>query len=953
MKNQRELCRSIRYALVAGFAAAAFAAPVFAQDQNAEDDAVMLDEVVITGTRITTPNAVSSSPVTSVGRAEIDRGQPVAVEDIIKQLPGAVPAIGPGTNNGSGGGATIDLRGLGANRTLVLIDGRRPVPFDLSGVVDTNSIPLALIQRVDLVTGGASAVYGADAVAGVINFITKRNYEGLTGSFSYGTSEDSDADNMRADVTIGGNFADDRGNAVMSIGKTTTDPLLQGDRSFGLVSRSSTTGSPQGSGTTVPVQLFGENALAGQIRADGSIGGPVQSFNFNPLNLYQSPLDRVQATALASFKVMDSVEAYGSLTYTRSDVGTQLAPSGSFFFDYAVPIGNPFIPALARAQICADSGIPVAQCVAGNPQEVLLTLGRRFVELGPRLNDFENKNYQYTVGLRGDITETWGYDAYYSSGEADQVQTRGNWGSRSRVQQALRAVSTTACLDTSNRCVPLNIFGQAGSITPEMINFFNLSAILRQIVDQSVASGSVSGDFGETVKSPWTDFPIGAAFGIEQRRARASTRSDSASQSGDVLGTGAPSPDQGGSFDLLEGYGELNIPLVSDRPGFYDLSLEAGYRYSEFTTSSTSDYGSWKFGGSWAPIEDLRFRALMQRATRAPNIGELFQPTITGLNNLAVDPCQLALINPAQANTPGTLSNLCRLTGVPVGRIGALPAPSAGQVNVLVGGNPLLGPEEADTLTVGFVWSPAALDAFQMSFDFYDISVEKTISGPSVSDVVNDCFDPARNPGLTFNAACAAIGRSPTTGTFNGAALGVGLPTSNLGKLDTRGLDLNLSYELESGFGMWNFAVNANHVLDYTFQATPNSVVRDCVGFYSVACGIGIYDYKINTSAVWTYNTVEAGLMWRYLSSIEEEPGGTVFLPAFASISSYSYFDLSMGWKATDQLRLNLSVRNLLDKQPPEVGNTIAGTGVNSGNTFPQYYDTIGRFYTLGATVTF
>ena len=210
MKNQKELYRSMRFALLAGFAAAAFAAPVFAQedaDAQESDEAETLDEVIVTGTRISSPNAVSSSPVLSVGREDIDRQQPVAVEDIIKTLPGAVPAIGPGTNNGSGGGATIDLRGLGSNRTLVLLDGRRIVPFDLTGTVDTNSIPLAMIERIDLVTGGASAVYGADAIAGVINFITKRNFEGITGSFSYGTSDQGDADRKRADITIGGNFA--------------------------------------------------------------------------------------------------------------------------------------------------------------------------------------------------------------------------------------------------------------------------------------------------------------------------------------------------------------------------------------------------------------------------------------------------------------------------------------------------------------------------------------------------------------------------------------------------------------------------------------------------------------------------------------------------------------------------------------------------------------------------
>lgn len=922
--------------------------------QTAEEEAKTLDSVTVTGTRISAPNAVSNSPITSISSEDIEKSQPVAVEQFIKLLPGAVPSIGPGTNNGSDGGARIDLRGLGSNRTLVLVDGRRVVPYALSGAVDTNSIPIALVERVDLVTGGASAVYGADAISGVVNFVLKRDFQGAELNTFYGESSEGDGSRQRTDLTIGGNFADDRGNAVLSVGYTKSDPVLQGDRDVGLVSLSSTTGRPQGSGTTVPAQIFNNSGLAnagGQVLANGTLGGPVQTFNFNPLNLFQTPLNRYQATGMGYFEFAENHEVYGSINYTRSDVTTQIAPSGTFFNDYDVPIGNPFIPQGVRNQLCADVGIAAANCVVGNPTEVLLTIGRRFVEMGPRLSDYQNKTFQTTVGVKGDLAETWQYDAYWSHGEADQIQVQTNNGLQTRAAQALRALSTTECINPANGCVPLNVFGAAGSINQAMINFINTGSISTQSVTQDIFAANVTGDFGSALQSPWADYPAYFAFGLEYREVGANTNSDAAAQSGDVLGNGAANPNVDGTFDLTEGYVEVLVPVVNDAAWAYAINFEGGFRRTKFSTTSDDSYNTYKFGGEWAFTQDFRLRALAQRATRAPNVGELFSPVITGLDNLAVDPCGGTAINSGQANTAGTLSNLCRLTGVPATQIGRLPQPSAGQVNILGGGNPNLGPEIADTLTVGFVWSP--LENLTATLDYYQIKLKDTISSPSVDDIINGCYSTALNPGLAFNTACALVGRSPINGTFNGTASpGIGLATSNLGRLETDGLDLSVGYKYDlQDWGSLGFAWNINHVLSSEFQATPTSTNRDCVGFYSVACGNIIYDYKSNFATTWSYGPWGVGLNWRYLSSIEEETGG--FLAAFSNIGSYSYFDLSANWRVLDNVRLNLTVDNILDKTPPNVGNNIGTTSVNSGNTFPTYYDAIGRFYTLGVNVSF
>jgi outer membrane receptor protein involved in Fe transport len=969
------------------------AAPALAQTQPAA--AETKDVVVITGTRITSPGYESSSPITSVGDSEINMAQPVAIEALLKDLPSAVPAIGPAVNNGANGGGTIDLRGLGSNRALVLMDGRRIVPFTLTGQVDTNVIPIALIDRVDLVTGGASAVYGADAITGVINFILKHDFEGIELNASYGISDEGDAARKRIDLTMGGNFAEGRGNAVLSLGYTLTDQLLVGDRDIGQTTTNSTTGATRGSTTTVParvgtVTLAGgtpllaaapntptcPNSLGATVACDGMRINPTtgalvpagdnDTRNTNPNNLFQAPLDRYQVTGLANYQVNDWIEAYADMLYVRSNVHTQLDTSGTFANTFDVPIGNPFIPQAARNQICAARNIAAANCVVGNTTIVPLTIDRRITEFGPRLNDFNTKTLQYTVGIRGDIPmwENWNYDIYYNHGESDQVQTRGHWGSLSKVRQALNAVSTTACVTTSNNCVPLNLFGAEGSITPAMINFIDLSALLQTHVDQEIISASVSGDLG-AFKSPWAANPIGVAGGYEYRRMNAGTQSDGSSQiQGEVLGTGAPTPDRKGAYQLHEWFAEASVPLISDMMLVDDLSLELGYRYTEFASAAEDNYDTYKVGLNWAPIDDLRFRGMFQHAVRAPSVNELFAPQVTGLSNLSVDPCQGTSINQAQATTAGSLSNLCRLTGVPTGVIGALPAPSSGQVNVLSGGNPNLGPEVADTTTIGFVYQPSWLPRFRVAVDYWNIEIEDAITGPSVTDILQSCYTTALNPSLAFNGACALVGRNPSTGTLNGVeSRGVVTAIDNLGKLKSQGWDFAASYQLPLG-NLGDLALKFQGTLlnDQETQPTPTSVNRECTGYYSVACGnnfsalsqnLAYYDYKWTLGATWSYEAFDVSLNWRHLSELDDEPGAPTFLPQFSHIDAFDYFDLAGVWDFNDHLRFNVTINNLFDEEPPFVGNTIGTTGTNSGNTFPTYYDAIGRYMTFGAKVRY
>ncbi len=927
--------------------------------------------VEITGSRIKSIGAVSNSPITSIAAEEINSSQPAAVEEVIRGLPAAVPAIGPGTNNGTNGTASIDLRGLGSNRNLVLMNGRRLPPATLGNSVDTNIIPVALLERIDLVTGGASAVYGADAVSGVVNFILKKNFEGVEAQATYGKSGHSDAQKYRTDFTLGANLADGRGNVVVSLGRTRTTPLTQGQREYGVFQLDPTTGGNGGSTTAVPAYFVGIPGLTARVidATSGLLRPAVASdqYNFNPPNFYQTPLDRTQITAIGRFTINDYAEAYAELLNTKAKVISNLAPTGSFTNPYFLPIGNPFLTTPVRNQLCAAYTIAAANCVAGDPTEVRLSIRRRFVELGPRINDFDNTTTSYTVGVRGALPyiNDWSYDAYAQSGSSDQVSARVNWGSYSKVQQALRATNATTCTVNTNGCVPINLFGANGTLTQAMLAYVNLSAVQTTRVQQSVYNVSVNGDLG-AIKSPFSKSPIGLALGAEQRKLTAGNRSDGPTQvQNEVLGTGAPTPDRTGSLQLNEGFLEAQVPVAEGILGIHSLNFEGGYRTTEFkTTASSQNYGSWKYGMDWAPIKGLRFRAMQQRATRSPSVNELYAPVVTGLAGLAIDPCQGNRINTAEANTPGTLSNLCRQTGVAAAQIGLVSAPSAAQINNTSGGNPNLSPEEADTTTLGLVFEPDFVPGLSVTVDYFKIEVNKAVSSASSSQVINGCYTAALNPGFSAGAAfCGFVSRDPLTGSLNGG-LGTITQSSNLGKNNVEGTDFSINYRLPlkavglDGWGRVDLGINATQYSKWQVKTLPTVDTLNCLGLYGSSCGdqTGTPTNKTKWSqrTTWNMGTFAVGYNWRHLSAVSLDPNETdgIFEP-YKKIKSFDYIDLSANWDVTKNFRVALAINNAADKKPPIVGTGLASSGLNSGNTFPQTYDTIGRFYSFSARLKF
>ncbi|WP_243457040.1 TonB-dependent receptor plug domain-containing protein [Parasphingorhabdus cellanae] len=925
-----------------------------AQNQEGADSEEASDVIVVTGSRITNPNLELSSPVSVVGRDEIDLQPSLTAEELIRELPGVVADLGSSVNNGSEGTAEINLRGLGANRNLVLLDNRRLVPAGLTGVTDTNLIPLALIERVDIVTGGGGTVYGADAISGVVNFVLKKDFQGAEISTSYGVTEESDGAVFRADLTLGGNFADDRGNAVFSVGYRTSDPVLQGDRSFGFESLSSGSGEPQGSGTSVPTAI---NGL--QYDPDtGLLSDDTDTFNFNPFNYYQTPFERFNVFGAANYEVAEGIEVYGQGLYSKNTVETQLAPSGLFGTTYNLPLSNPFLTDALRNQICAQAsvGISQAECDAAagvtdpsdpNFRAPAVTINRRLVEQGQRQQTLEFDVFQLEAGVRGDITDSIEFDVHATHGQSTRVRSQNNSGLNSRVQQALFAVDADTCIDASNGCVPINLFGSGQDISTEAVAFFNQPVSATTKTELTVVTGSISGDAGFSI--PWASTPVNFAIGAEYRDNVASIVPDIASGTLDeVLGNGEALLPQSGQYDVVEVFGELVAPLVEDKPFFHSLTLEIGGRYSDY--SNTGGNFTWKAGGSWEPVEGLKLRGIYQRAVRSPNIEELFAPTVTGLDNFANDPC-------AGTNPVGNaaLTAVCIAQGAPAARIGSIPVPSAGQINATFGGNENLDVEKARTITLGAIIQPAVVPGLTVSVDYYDILVTDAITTETVGDIFGPCFE-SLDPN---SAQCQQIVRNPLNGSLNGGAVdtpGAILNTSNAGRLETSGLDFTVGYQRDIDFATLALQVNGNFTFENKFQSLPTSLNRECAGFYSVNCTSIQPEFQLNSRISLSRDEGSISLGWRHISGQDFEPAAADLADIFddyESIPSYNIFDVALKAQVMETLDVTFVVDNLFDKKPPIVGNTIGSTAFNSGNTYPSTYDALGRRYTIGAKLTF
>ena len=983
MKTQKFFSRARLNAGVAPMVLglAMIAAPALAQTdpQTATDDTTA-DEIVVTGSLISNPNLERSSPVNVTTAADIELKQSNVAEEVLREIPGIVPSIGSAVNNGNGGASYVDLRGLGSNRNIVLLDGSRITPSGLVGRVDLNNIPLALVERVDVLTGGAVTTYGADAVTGVVNFITKRDFAGFEASLGEKITGRGDGNTFRADVTIGANFDDGRGNAVFSIGYQQADPVYQGARSISVDNIDSFSGAAGGSGTAVPSR-FTVPGLGTRVinPTTGALDAGFVPFNFNPYNIFQTPFTRFNMYGAAHYEISDAIEVYTRGLFSKNSVQTIIAPSGVFASTVQIPVSNPYLPLAARNTFCAQNDFNLAlagiqtitpgECAAAalattradpNYREFTTTMRRRFVETGPRISEYATNVFDYKIGARGGITDAISWDLSGAYGESENVQTLQGYILTSRVRDALLATNTTSCLSGAAGCVPLNPFGAANSITAAQAAYTQSPSTTTIKTSLAQVRGTVNGETGFAL--PWASDQVSFAVGGEYRKYTASQIPDSLSQiAGELGGAGGAAPQISGGYDVYEAIGEIVAPLVQDKPFFESLTLEAGVRYSSYRVDAPGNPSykatTYKVGGSWEPGAGVKFRGNYSRAVRAPNINELFSPVNTGLTNLAIDPC-----SGAKPVGNATLTAVCLGQGAPAFTIGNIQDPTAGQANSTGGGNVNLRPEVADTYTAGVVFQPEFVPGLSISLDYYRITINGAVSNPTPGDVINACFSNANvsNPfcGISF------IGRNPATGALDGdpaTTRGLFQSLSNTGRLFTDGVDLSVNYKRDIGFADLILAFNGNYTHSSKFQATPSALNRECVGLYSVNCS---FTGSIQPKFQWTHRTtldfgaISASLLWDHVSAVKQEPddvinGAGPAFGTFGSIKAYDYFDLAGRFEVNDNITLTVTVQNLFDKKPPNVGSTIGSTTFNSGNTYPSTYDALGRSFALMAKLKF
>ncbi len=1025
---------------------ALLSAPAFAQDEAAAEgeEAASNEPIVVTGSLIKNPNLVQANPVNVTTADQIELKQSNTAEEVMRELPGVVANIGSAVNNGNNGASFVDLRGLGSNRNVVLLDGNRIAPADLQGRVDLNNIPLALVSRVDALTGAAVTTYGADAITGVVNFITKKDFAGVDLSVSNQITGKGDGHFLRGDLTVGANFDDGRGNAVLSIGYQESDPVYQGDRDFSTFGINSYTGTVGGSGTSVPSRVTGTRPLVGgvpsalarltqtgttlvggvvtpvlavvpggvdnggtrQINAAGQAVGTFAFFNFNPYNIFQTPFERYNIFAQANYEVSDAVEVYTRGMFSKNNVKTIIAPSGSFGSGVTVNLNNPYLPMALRNQLCAFNTAPVvtgvdatgaaisgqasytprftpAECAAAatatgatdpNYRTVNFNLARRAIENGPRISDYTTTVFDYRLGVRGAITDTVDWDLSASYGESENVQSIQNYLLTSRVRQSLLANNTTTCQTATGGCIPVNWFGQGGEITDAQADFLSDNSTTTVKTSLSQVRGVVSGDLG--FSSPGAEEPLGFALGGEYRKYQASQAADVLAKTpGELGGAGGAAPDINGGYDVYEAYAEIIAPLIEGKPLFHSLTLEGGARYSKYTVKGggTNTTTTYKAGLSWEPVEDIKLRGNYSRAVRAPNVAELFSPLNTGLTTLATDPCA-----GAAPTTNATLRAVCIAQGAPAATIGSILLPTAAQANSTGGGNINLDPETATTWTLGAVFQPNFLPGFSLSVDYYSIKVKDQIGTPTSGDVMGACFG-SLTAASAADPACTTIRRNPVTGGLDGdPATTLGLPQSlsNLGRLSTAGVDVIANYQRDLGFAEWNSGFVFNYTDHSRFNANvsnPTSLNRDCVGLFSPNCSFtGSLQPKFQWS--WrntvTLDKIDISFLWRHIDGFKQEPDDiangrgpgfvgdvvtpitTVYLNA-ASIPAADYFDLTLRFNVNDNLTFTGTVQNLLDKQPPVVGSSIGSVAFNSGNTYPSTYDALGRRFAVTARLKY
>lgn len=976
--------------------------PSFAQTAPAAPEETSTSTIVVTGSRVARPNAESPSPITTVASEDIKEFGATKIEDLSNSLPQVFAGQSTGVSNGADGTATVNLRGLGSNRTIVLIDGKRLQPGSLAGnsAADLNFIPAALIQSVDLLTGGASAAYGADAVAGVVNFKMNRKFKGLRLDAQYGFYQHTnnnpirDVVNLRfrapegnvvtggaydATMALGSGFDQDRGSFVVYAGYRSESAITQ-DKYDTSICTLNPSGSAAGvacggSGTPERTRFGGftaaNAALAGlpaassySLTTTNTLRPFVASdqYNFAPLNYFRRPSERYNLGAFAEYELSPALKPYLDVMFNDYSTKAQIAPSGAFYGPRTVNCDNPFLlanPTLATATCGTNAG------VAGTTSTILI--GKRNVEGGPRFNDIGYNQFRIVTGLRGDLNEAFSYDASFQTGQIKFANTYRNDVSDARINEALLVTGTVAnpvCTSGNAACVPYNVFSNNG-VTQAAAAYIGIPLVITGTTRETIVQASLNGDLGKYgVRSPFSEDGVRMSIGAEYRTESLRTQPDLSYINGDGAGQGGPTLPIDGTYKVTDFFGELGIPLVTDKPFFHDLTVELGYRHSKYNVQGATKQNAadtYKIAGNWSPIPDLTLRASYNRAVRSPNIGELFTNQSVGLF-AGTDRCAGAAVG---GLVNGFSAAQCARTGVTAAQFGNLTPNTAQQYNFLGGGNLNLNPEKADSYSFGAVLQPKAgfLNGLLLSVDYFNIKVKDAVGGIGAQVIIDQCLQ----TGDPF--FCGKINRAPASAGPAAGSLWLSQSgfvddrTTNTGSLKTSGIDVNGDYRTNIGNNKLRWQFVGTWVDKLVIQPLTNGFDYDCAGYYGITCGNPSPRFRFNTNVKFTTaDKIGFTVRWRYLSSVKVDTlspdvdlnGGTPNspTPVDSQIKAYNYFDLLFSLPIKDTATFRIGVNNIFDKNPPIISQASLG-GFGNGNTFPGTYDQLGRYVFVNLTADF
>ena len=951
-------------------------APVSATDSEPQGEAI-----VVTGSRIASPGLTAPNPISQVSSEEFTLSSSATAENLLNTLPQVVPGESGFTNNESSGVATINLRGLGEQRNLVLVNGRRYIFFDARQVTDLNTVPTALVNRVELITGGSSAVYGSDAVSGVVNFILRDDFEGVEATAQYDITASGDAAKANFDLILGANVADGRGNVTLYANYFNREPTRADARARSqcfledvvvggqpALACGGSAGIPNGrfasaalvTPTPAVAAALGALGLTG-IDANGfkydATGTQVSRFivpgdryNFNPDNYLQLPQERRIIGGMGHYDVSDGIEAYAEGIFTNNIVETKRAATpvgGSYRFQVNSPFLSPGVQNLLQALDQSE-----ASAATRNDGFATLSIGRRISEGGTRDVTFERNAYRFVGGLRGDIGSAseeiltdLKFDTYYS-----YARTRNVTNSEGNILQAAFTQGVTTvfrnpttgatspfpfagvpgggvlqCENPANGCVPLNIFGP--NISQAGLDFITTRSTSSEEAEMQVATGYLTGNLFRMPAGP-----VGFALGVEWRDVSAFFIPSQG-------GVGDVGEISGGGYNIKELFGEVRVPI------FDGFEANGAFRYSDYSLDNVG--GVWTYGGgaTWQVFDALMVRGQYQRAVRAPSVDELFRSDST-VSEAATDPCATS------AALTGALRDLCVATGVPAASVGTSGIQPNFQITGIVGGNPDLQEETTDTYTIGAVLRPMRRMSF--TIDYYNIAIEDAIFRAPLQGVLDLCYNVFQDVNDPY---CQAIVRLPD-GPI-GTPGGINAPFNNIGSIKTDGIDVSGAYQFDVssllGEGS-TLAVAASVNWLNRFERNPVAAISDlvtrCEGAFGLSCGEPLPEWKGTARATLKMGEFTTSLRYRYIGEVTDDriTRGitTADRLAVPKIHPEHYFDLSLSWDIEERFKLFGGVINLTNNK-----QELIGSSQEQLNTFPSTYDPLGIRYYAGATLKF